>query len=86
MSGLAVADGRVVTLVESGTKQQVWALDFASGKTLWKTDVAAAYRNGMGNGARATPTIAGGRVVVSPERAVCWRSTPRRGRSPGNRM
>ena len=64
MSGLAVADGRVVTLVESGTKQQVWALDFASGKTLWKTDVAAAYRNGMGNGARATPTIAGGRVVV----------------------
>ena len=64
MAGRAVADCRVVTLGESGTKQQVWALDFASGKTLWKTDVAAAYRNGMGNGARATPTIAGGRVVV----------------------
>ena len=64
MSGVAVADGRVVTMVESGAKQQVWALDLASGKSLWKTDVATAYRNGMGNGARATPTIAGDRVVV----------------------
>ena len=64
MSGLAVADGRVVTMVESGASQQVWALDLASGKLLWKTDVARAYRNGMGNGARATPTIAGDTVVV----------------------
>jgi outer membrane protein assembly factor BamB len=64
MSGLAVSDGRVVTMVESGTSQQVWALDLASGKLLWKTDVARAYRNGMGNGARATPTIAGDTVVV----------------------
>lgn len=64
MSGVAVADGRVVTLVESGAKQQVWALDLANGKPLWKTDIAAAYRNGMGNGARATPTIAGDQVVV----------------------
>jgi len=64
MSGLAVADGRVVTMVESGAKQQVWAIALASGKLLWKTDVAIAYRNGMGNGARATPTIAGETVVV----------------------
>lgn len=64
MSGLAVADGRVVTQVELAGKQQVIALALASGKTLWRTPVAAAYRNGMGNGSRATPVISGDRVVV----------------------
>ena len=45
-------------------QQQVWALELATGKVLWKSTVARAYRNGMGNGARATPTIAGDTVVV----------------------
>jgi outer membrane protein assembly factor BamB len=64
MSGLAVADGRVVTMVESAGQQQVWALDLATGKVLWKSSVSRAYRNGMGNGARATPMIAGDTVVA----------------------
>jgi len=64
MSGLAVAEGRVVTMVESAGQQQVWALELATGKVLWKSTVARAYRNGMGNGARATPMIAGDTVVA----------------------
>ena len=64
MSGLSVADGRVVTMVESGSRQQVWSLDLSSGKVLWKADVSRSYRNGMGNGPRATPTIAGDTVVA----------------------
>jgi len=64
MSGLAISRGRVVTLVQAGGRQLAVALDAGTGRTLWKTPVAAAFRNGMGNGPRATPAIAGGRVFV----------------------
>ncbi len=64
MSGVSIADGRVVTMVEANGQQQVWAMQLATGKPLWRSTVAGAYRNGMGNGARATPTIAGDSVLV----------------------
>jgi outer membrane protein assembly factor BamB len=64
MSGLAVQGGRVVTLVQHDGKQWATALDAKSGKSLWETPVAPGYKNGMGNGPRATPAIAGERVFV----------------------
>ncbi|MEQ8790975.1 MAG: PQQ-binding-like beta-propeller repeat protein [Pirellulaceae bacterium] len=64
MSGLAVADGRVITLGQGEGKQYVLALAEMTGKTLWKTPVAPAYENSMGDGPRATPTIDGKTVYA----------------------
>lgn len=64
MSGLAVADGKLLTLIQTEGQQSVLALDALSGKMLWKTPVAPAYENQMGDGPRATPTISGDRVFV----------------------
>lgn len=64
MSGLAISRGKVVTMVQRDGKQWVVALDAKSGKTDWQVDVAPAYKNGMGNGPRATPAIAGNQVFV----------------------
>ncbi len=59
MSGLVVADGRVITLWQDEDDQMVVALAADSGKLLWKTPIAPAFRNTMGNGPRSTPTIDG---------------------------
>ena len=64
MSGLAISDGRLVTLGDSGGQQRVIALDASSGERVWETAVARTYRNQMGNGPRATPTIEGDRVFA----------------------
>lgn len=63
-SGLAISRGRVLTLVQRGGKQWVVALDAKSGDSIWKTALAPEYTNAMGNGPRATPTIAGNLVFV----------------------
>ena len=64
MSGVAISRGRALTLVQKGGKQWCLALDSASGKTVWETPLAPEYENQMGNGPRATPTIAGDKVFV----------------------
>ncbi len=64
MSGIAVSGNRAYTLFQTETEQFAVALDAASGKQLWKTALAPAYENSMGNGPRATPTVAGERVFV----------------------
>jgi outer membrane protein assembly factor BamB len=64
MSGLAVRGNMLVTLVQRDEKQFVVALDVVSGKSIWQTAVAAEYRNSMGHGPRATPTISGDRVFA----------------------
>ncbi|MES2789366.1 MAG: PQQ-binding-like beta-propeller repeat protein [Planctomycetota bacterium] len=64
MSGLVISRGRVVTLVHRDGKQSVIALDARTGKPQWETAVAPEYHNGMGNGPRATPAIAGEQVFV----------------------
>ena len=64
MSGLAVVGGTAFTLVQDAEQQYVLALDAKTGKTRWKTPVAPSYKNQMGNGPRATPTVSGERVVV----------------------
>ena len=64
MSGFAISRGRAVTLVQRDGKQWVVGLDAKTGATQWQTPVAPIYKNGMGNGPRATPAIAGDSVFV----------------------
>lgn len=64
MSGLAIRDGRLVTMVQRAGKQWLAAHDARTGKPLWQVELAPEYRNAMGDGPRATPTIAGDRVFA----------------------
>ncbi|MDB5386072.1 MAG: adh [Planctomycetaceae bacterium] len=64
MSGLAISRGRLLTLVQRDGKQTVVALDANTGKPIWEQPVAPQYRNPMGDGPRATPTIVGDQVFV----------------------
>ena len=64
MSGVIVSGGRAITLLHHEGQQCVAAWDAATGKPAWSTPVAPEYRNGMGNGPRATPAIAGKTVLA----------------------
>ncbi|HUY88414.1 MAG TPA: PQQ-binding-like beta-propeller repeat protein [Pirellulales bacterium] len=64
MSGLALRDRRLVTLVQREGKQWLAAYDARTGKPLWQVALAPEYRNAMGDGPRATPAIAGDRVFA----------------------
>jgi len=64
MSGLAVHDGKLVTLVQRQGKQWAVCLDARSGKELWASEIATTYRNQMGDGPRSTPAISNGAVYV----------------------
>jgi len=63
LSGVAVVGNTAFTMVQEGT-QQVTAFDTRTGKRLWSSPVADAYRNQMGNGPRATPTVVNGTVYA----------------------
>jgi outer membrane protein assembly factor BamB len=64
MSGLAISRGRLITVVQRDGKQIVVAVDAKTGKPAWEQDVAPQYRNSMGDGPRATPTISGDQVFI----------------------
>jgi len=64
MSGLAISRGKLLTMVQREGQQKLVALSADKGEPLWETDIAPAYENQMGNGPRATPTIAGDQVFV----------------------
>lgn len=64
MSGLVISRGRMLTMIERAGQQQLIALSAAKGGEEWLCPIAPAYKNQMGNGTRATPTIAGERVLV----------------------
>ena len=64
MSAVAVADGLAITTWNDAGQQWLVALDAATGKEAWKTPLGPAYENAMGNGPRATPTIAGERIFA----------------------
>lgn len=63
MASVAVTDAIAVTMIQD-PEQKVVALDPKTGKRIWTQVVAPNYRNGMGNGPRATPAIHNG-VVYS---------------------
>lgn len=64
MSGMAISNGTLVTLIQRDGEQFVVALATSSGKSIWQTAVAAEYRNSMGHGPRATPSISGNSVYA----------------------
>lgn len=64
MSSLAVTKQLVVTLYQDETSQYAVACDVETGARKWQTAVAPAFENAMGNGPRATPTVADGLVHV----------------------
>lgn len=64
MSGLAISQNKLVTLVQRDGKQLLVAHDSRTGKALWQLELAGAYRNAMGDGPRATPAISGNRVFA----------------------
>lgn len=64
MSGLAVKEGKLLTLVQRDGQQWVVAHEAKTGKSLWQTPLGSEYENQMGNGPRATPTIDGDRAFV----------------------
>jgi outer membrane protein assembly factor BamB len=64
MSGLAISRGRLLTMIQTDGEQRVICLDAKTGKSIWQTPVAPEYKNGQGNGPRATPTIAGESVFT----------------------
>ncbi|MFO0902957.1 MAG: PQQ-binding-like beta-propeller repeat protein [Pirellulales bacterium] len=64
MSGLAIVGDQLVTMLQRDGQQRVVALDSRTGQRRWETPVAPEYKNSMGNGPRATPTIHGERVFA----------------------
>jgi outer membrane protein assembly factor BamB len=65
-SGPVVAGGRLVLFHRVGDEEVVECLDAATGKAHWKTATPTDYLDsyGKGNGPRATPLIAGGKVYT----------------------
>ncbi|MFY8059791.1 MAG: alcohol dehydrogenase, partial [Planctomycetaceae bacterium] len=64
MSGVAVSGKQALTLFQDDTQQYAVSLNTENGQILWKTALAPAFENGMGNGPRATPAVAEGQVFV----------------------
>ena len=58
MSAIAVQDDTAVTTWNADGKQLLVALDAVTGKVKWKAELGETYENSMGDGPRATPTIA----------------------------
>ena len=64
MSAVVVAQGQAITMMQENGRQRVISINAKTGKILWKSDIAAAYENGQGNGARATPVVVDDFVFV----------------------
>ncbi|MBM80403.1 MAG: alcohol dehydrogenase [Planctomycetaceae bacterium] len=59
-SGLAISDGKAVTTLQRGRGQELVVLDAKTGKELKAVVLGRQYRNAMGNGPRATPSVVDG--------------------------
>ena len=64
MSSVIVSNGQAFTLFQDESDLYTVALDAATGQEIWRTKFAPAYENAMGNGPRATPTVADGKLFV----------------------
>ena len=63
-SGISVADGRGFTLDQSDGRQRAIAFDVVDGRELWTRELGPGFGSQYGDGPRATPLVAGGRVFV----------------------
>lgn len=64
MSTVVVSNAQAFTLYQDESDLYAVALDATNGKEIWRTRFASAYENAMGNGPRATPTVANGNLYV----------------------
>jgi len=64
MAGLAISGETLATLIQRDGKQFILSLNASTGKSIWQTAVAPEYRNNMGAGPRATPTISNGKIFA----------------------
>jgi len=64
-SSVSISDGVIFTMGNLGNAESLIALDATTGKRKWVAKTGGgAYRNGMGNGPRGTPTVDGDRVYA----------------------
>ncbi|MHC5110983.1 MAG: PQQ-binding-like beta-propeller repeat protein [Planctomycetota bacterium] len=63
-SSFAVVKDRIYTCGTVDKQQVLFCLDVGDGKVIWQKAIDKAYNNEHGNGTRATPTIADGRVYI----------------------
>lgn len=63
-SGPAIVGGRLFTAGAEGKEERLLCLDAATGRRLWSTPIGEFYRNEMGSGPRATPSVDGDRVYI----------------------
>ena len=58
-SSLAVAQGRVISMVQDGRSEAVVCWDAETGREIWRHLTPAYFKHKFGNGPRSTPTIDG---------------------------
>ena len=63
-SSFSTSAGRLYTLGARSGNEYVFAIDRATGKTVWETLNGRRYENDRGDGPRSTPTVDGDRVYV----------------------
>lgn len=63
-SSVSVSGGRIYTMDSRGQDEFVVAIDFATGKELWRTRTDSVFHSDQGNGPRSTPTIDGNMVYA----------------------
>ena len=64
MSAVAISGDIAATLVQKEGRQWLLALDVKTGKEKWACDLAPAFKNAMGDGPRAAPTLVDGKAYV----------------------
>ena len=64
MSAIAVVDGHAITMWNDQQNQRVVSLKPSDGSENWSTSIGPIYKNSMGDGPRATPTIVDDTVFV----------------------
>ncbi|MBW3597533.1 MAG: PQQ-like beta-propeller repeat protein [Planctomycetes bacterium] len=63
-SGLAVAEGRLYTLLQDGNREAVVCWSAETGEELWRFVYPAKFVSDQGSGPRSTPTLDAGRVYT----------------------
>lgn len=63
-ASVAVADGRVFTVVQDGDDEAVICWDAATGTKQWRFRYPCYYKNDFGNGPRSTPSVDGDLVFT----------------------
>ena len=63
-SSVSLSGDKLLTMGNRGNEEMTICLNAEMGQELWATPTGNAYRENMGNGPRATPTIDGDRVYV----------------------